>query len=68
MAVDACFDPHHRVIKVAREFVDQVSFAVSDKSEFAHEKEQLGLSDVEEVVAGMYDSEGHKYAMTEKFR
>lgn len=45
-----------------------MSFAVSDKAEFAHEREQLGLSDVEEVVAGMYDSKGHKYAMTKRFR
>ena len=58
----------HRVIKAAKEFVDKVSFAVSDKSEFSHEREQLALSDVDEVVAGMYDSAGHKYAMTEKFR
>ncbi len=56
-----------RVIKVAKEFVGKINFAVSDKGAYSNELEALGLDSDADVVAGVYDSKG-KYAMTEKFR
>ena len=56
----------HRVIKVAKEFIGQVNFAVSDKEDFTGELQALGLDSEEDVVVGVYDSDG-KYAMTGKF-
>lgn len=56
----------HRVIKVAKDFVGKVNFAVSDKSDYASELQALGLDENADVVAGLYDDKG-KYAMTEKF-
>lgn len=56
----------HRVIKVAKDFVGKVNFAVSDKSDYAGELQALGLDENADVVAGLYDDKG-KYAMTEKF-
>lgn len=55
-----------RVIKVAKEYVGKVKFAVSDKDDFNSELQALGL-DGNDVSVGLYDSKG-KYAMTEKFR
>ena len=58
---------HIRVIKVAKEFVGRVSFAVSSKSEMSRETDALGLDSDAQVTVGLYDSNG-KYAMTEDFR
>ena len=58
----------HRVIKVAKDFIDGVTFAVSSSEEYAHELEQLGLAREEEVVAGLFDKQGKKYSMADKFR
>lgn len=56
-----------RVIKVAKEFVDEgMTFAVSDKSGFGHETSALGLDTKEDPIAGIYDSKG-KYAMEADF-
>ena len=59
---------HTRVIKVANDFVGKVTFAVGNKKDFPHELDQLGLDMKEEVVVGLFDSSGKKYAMQEKFR
>ena len=59
--------PPKRVIKVAKEFVGRVSFAVSSKTEMSQEMEALGLDSNADVQVGIYDSNG-KYAMTEDFR
>lgn len=56
----------HRVIKVAKDFVGKVNFAVSDKDDFTSELQALGLDSEADVVVGIYDADG-KYAMTEKF-
>ena len=55
-----------RVLKVAKEFVGKVNFAVSDRDDFGGELQALGLDAGAEIVVGLYDSAG-KYAMTEKF-
>ena len=57
----------YRVIKVAKEFLGMINFAVSDKESFRGELDALGLDASADVVVGIYDSKG-KYAMTEKFR
>jgi len=57
----------NRVIKVAKDFIDGVTFAVSSSEEYAHELEQLGLAREEEVVAGLFDKQGKKYSMADKF-
>lgn len=56
------------MIKVAKDFIDGVTFAVSSSEEYAHELEQLGLAREEEVVAGLFDKQGKKYSMADKFR
>jgi hypothetical protein len=58
---------HIRVIKVAKDFVGRVSFAVSSKSEMSRETDALGLDSDAQVTVGIYDSNG-KYAMAEDFR
>ena len=55
------------MIKVAKQFVGQVTFAVSDVATFNREVSDLGLDNGDDVVVGLYDSSG-KYAMTESFR
>lgn len=57
-----------RVIKVAKDFVDGVTFSVSSKEEYAHELKELGLEGDQEVMAALFDKEGKKYSMTDKFR
>lgn len=57
-----------RVIKVARDFVGEVSFAVSSKNDLRMEMEQFGLDSEQEVAVGLFDSKGQKYSMQEKFR
>ena len=59
--------PLNRVIKVAKEFVGRVSFAVSSKTEMSREMDALGLDSDADVQVGIYDSLG-KYAMTDDFR
>lgn len=58
----------HRVIKVAKDYVGSVTFAVSDKGAFAQDLEQFGLDKSAEVVAGLFDSKGQKFSMTGAFR
>lgn len=65
--------PLFRVIKVAQEFIGEefigeVYFAISDKDEYGSELQTLGLDVGADVVAGLYDTQGYKYAMTDKFR
>ncbi len=67
MSIIHAFITLNRVIKVAKEFVGEVSFAVSNKDDYGSEIEALGLDASADVVAGLYDSKG-KYAMTEDFR
>ena len=55
------------MIKVAKEFVGRVSFAVSSKTEMSREMDALGLDSDADVQVGLYDSLG-KYAMTDDFR
>ena len=57
-----------RVIKVAKDYVGSVVFAVSDKGAFVQDIEQLGLDKSAEVVAGLFDSKGQKFSMTGTFR
>ena len=57
----------HRVLKVAKGFVGEMNFAVSNKESYRNELESLGLDASADVVVGIYDSKG-KYAMTDKFR
>lgn len=57
-----------RVIKVAKDHVGEVSFAVSSKTEMSGEMQQFGLDSQQEVSVGIFDNKGHKYAMSEKFR
>lgn len=58
----------HRVIKVAKDFVGEVSFAVSSKNDLRMELEQFGLDSEQEVSVGLFDSKGQKFSMQEKFR
>jgi protein disulfide isomerase family A protein 3 len=57
----------NRVIKVAKDFVGEVSFAVSSKAVMGGELQQFGIGPDQEVGVGVFDSQGRKYAMTEKF-
>ena len=52
---------------MAKQFPDQLSFAVSDKSDMSFELQALGLADDRDVVAGLYDAKGRKYAMDGAF-
>lgn len=66
---NAAKDPSiDRVIKVAKEFIGEVYFAISDKDEYGSELQALGLDAEADVVVGLYDARGYKYAMTDKFR
>lgn len=56
------------MIKVAKEFVGEVYFAVSSKAEMGAELQQFGIEPTAEIGVGLFDSKGFKYAMTEKFR
>lgn len=60
--------PWSRVIKVAKDYVGEVSFAVSSKSMMSAEMQQFGLDTGLDVSVGIFDNKGSKYAMTEKFR
>lgn len=57
----------NRVLKVAKDFVGEVNFAVSDKDDYTGELQALGLDSESDVVVGLYDQKGQKYAMTDKF-
>lgn len=65
--VGGCY-PLTRVIKVAKDYVGEVSFAVSSKTVLYGEMEEFGLDSEQEVSVGLFDSQGRKYAMTDKFR
>lgn len=67
-AVCVCVCVHCRVIKVAKDYVGQVSFSVSSKKLMGAELQQFGLETEQEVCVGLFDSQGRKYAMTETFR
>jgi len=56
---------YYRVIKVAKEFVGKLTFAVSSKAEFSHEIDEFGGTK-EEVFAGIFDASGKKYSYGEK--
>ena len=53
---------------MAKDFVDGVTFSVSSIEEYAHELKELGLEGDQEVMAALFDKEGKKYSMTDKFR
>ena len=46
----------------------EVNFAVSSKAAMGGELQQFGIGPDQEVGVGVFDSQGRKYAMTEKFR
>ena len=57
-----------RVIKAAKEFKDRLTFAVSDRSSLSHEMGALGFEHTpKDVVVGLYDAKGQKYAMEQDF-
>ena len=60
---------HLRVIKVAKQFVSEgLTFAVSDRGSFTYELQALGLdTSVKDVIVGLYDAKGAKYAMEPDF-
>ena len=58
----------YRVIKVAKDYIGEVSFAVSSKSDLSGEMQQFGLDSDLDVSVGLFDSQGRKYAMTDPFR
>ena len=58
----------NRVIKVAKDFIGEVTFAISSKIEMASELEALGHGPALDIAAGLYDEKGQKYSMTESFR
>ena len=53
---------------MAKDYVGQVSFAVSSKQLMAGELQQFGMETELEVSVGLFDSQGLKYAMTDTFR
>ena len=55
------------MIKVAKDFVDGVTFCVADKNIFANEVSAFGFEEETAVVAGLFDNTG-KYAMENEFR
>ena len=57
-----------RVIKVAKDYVGEMSFAVSSRTEMAAELQQFGLDTGDDVIVGLFDKKGQKYAMTTPFR
>ena len=56
------------MIKVAKDFMGEVAFAVSSKNDMNIELEQFGVDSAQDVSVGLFDSKGQKYAMQEKFR
>lgn len=46
----------------------EVKFAVSSKTVMGGELQQFGIELDQEVGVGVFDSQGRKYAMIEKFR
>lgn len=53
---------------MAKDFVGEVNFAVSSKTEMGGELQQFGIAADQEVGVGVFDAQGRKYAMMEKFR
>ena len=58
----------NRVIKVAKEFVGKLTFAISSWSEFGHEINEFGFEKGDNPVVGIRDSKGMKYKMTAEYR
>ena len=58
----------YRVIKVAKDYIGEVSFAVSSKNDLSGEMQQFGLDSDLDVSVGLFDNQGRKYAMTDTFR
>ena len=58
----------NRVIKVAKEFVGQITFAISSWNEFGHEINEFGFEKGDNPVVGIRDSKGMKYKMTAEYR
>ena len=56
---------YHRVIKVAKEFTEKLTFSVSNKGEFSHEIDEFGGTK-EDVFAGIFSADGKKYSYGEK--
>lgn len=57
----------NRVIKVAKEFVGKLTFAISSWSEFGHEINEFGFEKGDNPVVGIRDSKGMKYKMTAEY-
>ena len=53
---------------MAKDFVGEVSFAVSSKNDLKMEMDQFGLDSGLEVAVGLFNSKGQKYSMQEKFK
>lgn len=53
------------MIKVAKEFTEQLTFSVSNKGEFSHEIDEFGGTK-EEVFAGIFGADGKKYSYGDK--
>lgn len=51
---------------MAKEFVGQLSFSVSNKGEFSHEISEFGPGSDGEVFAGAFSADGKKYSYGEK--
>lgn len=58
----------NRVIKVAKEFVGQLTFAISSWNEFGHEINEFGFEKGDNPVVGIRDSKGMKYKMAAEYR
>jgi len=59
----------NRVLKVAKEFTSDFSFAVANNNDFNHELEEFGITYVEgdKPVVCARDAEGMKYVMKDEF-
>ena len=51
---------------MAKEFVGQLSFSISNKGEFSHEISEFGPGSDAEVFAGAFSTDGKKYSYGEK--
>ena len=58
----------NRVIKVAKEFVGKLSFAISSWEEFGHEVNEYGFEKGANPVVGIRDAKGMKYKMAAEYR
>lgn len=53
------------MIKVAKEFTEKLTFAVSNKGEFGHEIDEFGGTK-EDVFVGILGADGKKYSYGDK--